>query len=278
MKSSSRCRVSLTLVFFLSLLPPAFTAAEAPASATPNSEPSSRTGRNEPLVIVGGVFPGKKGDRTPATVRNLIDVINDRYRDANITVVGVEDVVVENLTLQWRRGRATLENSEPLPPLLGILEALSQASGRKFMVQHFSPTDFVLSPLAHPETSRQTTEVFNIATILGVGRNKAAFDEHLRLAETEMTVLRRRYGDKHPRILEASERIDVLKAQYPPASVGLQKAENVIQQIKDVVVRSKGGEVPKFEYHPGANLLVVIGTADAIDFTRKVIAALEKNP
>jgi hypothetical protein len=39
-----------------------------------------------------------------------------------------------------------------------------------------------------------------------------------------------------------------------------------------------GEKLPEFQFHPGSNLLIVIGSPASVDVTRKVIAALERNP
>src|SRR5438045_3389876 len=51
------------------------------------------------LLIVDGKIAGLSinGQSAAATVRNIVDVITERYPRANITIVDAHDVVIENL-------------------------------------------------------------------------------------------------------------------------------------------------------------------------------------
>src|SRR4051812_47558927 len=103
----------------LSLQAPESRAAEIPSEVAP-------------LVVANGRFQ-RDGKSTAATVRNLIDFVQQRYPNANITIVGADDIVIEQLTLQWRDRLSRDDNgvTRPMPPpLRSVLTALAEASGR----------------------------------------------------------------------------------------------------------------------------------------------------
>jgi hypothetical protein len=239
---------------------------------------------NKPLVISQGVI--QDGRNTPATVQNLVGLIREIYRAANITVLGVDAVVVGDLTLQWQ-GHGDPESQEWVnPPLNGVLTTLCLASGRKFMVTSFGPNDFLLRVPENDDdgpSARRTTEVFNLAAIMKQGGYKAGLEESIRRAELEYTVLKKRDAN-NPRLGEILDYIEVRRSLLPKETSGSADAEKLMQQIEEVVAMTlniksrKARELPEFRYHPGTNLLIVIGNGEAIDVTRKVIAALEKSP
>lgn len=299
MKSSQIRHLLFPLLVFLPFAFSNLSAADVAAEATPKAPAASSGTSDGPLVIKSGFFPGKDGTRTRATIRNLIDWISQRYPDTNITVVGVEDVVIENLALQWRRTRQPAPEGEiaqrAYPPLEGLLVALSEASGRKFYVRQFGPNDFVLA-LDFAQSPPQTTEVFNLSPLMGA-RNRPALLEEIQRGEIELGILQKNGGptpgSNAPHIAAIQYRIEVAKKLLSQSSTTAVDVEKLIEKIQTVAVqavaqsmtlressngRSPSGAFPQFKYHPGTNLLVVVGSPDAIDITRKVIAALEKNP
>src|SRR4051812_44341269 len=76
------------------------------AQAQEAAPPASSAAVDAPLVIAGGKF-SRDGKSVPATVRNLVDLIRRRYDSANITVVDVDDVVIDHLTLHWAQRHFT---------------------------------------------------------------------------------------------------------------------------------------------------------------------------
>ena len=237
-------------------------------SADPVEKPeafptASRKPPGEQLVIVKGVFT-RNGENVPATVRNLVDLVLQSYPDATITLVGVENIVIENLTLTLRRVRVFADPATAKPqPVLSVLTAFAQASGRKFFVQPFSENDFLLSADIAP--SRQLTEVFNLGTLIKSNQGKLFTEDALRRLEAAGI------GK------EEAEIIKLTQSSAPPPS-----PQKLIEQIQDAVATtlriSSRDPMPEFKYHPGTNLIIVVGTEPAIDATRKVIAALEKTP
>jgi hypothetical protein len=238
---------------------------------------------NKPLVISQGVI--QDGRNTPATVQNLVGLIREIYRGTNVTVLGVDDVVVGDLTLQWQGHRAPVTGEWVNPELNGVLTTLCLASGRKFMVTSFGPNDFLLRVPENDDegpSARRTTEVFNLSSLTKQNYRRAGLEQEIRSIEVELVVLRTRYGDKHPRVVELTDRLDVYKAQLAQPASGAPDPIKLIEQIQEIVrstLEQKSiKQLPEFKYHSGSNLLVVVGNGEAIDLTRKVIAALEKTP
>jgi RNA polymerase sigma factor (sigma-70 family) len=89
---------------------------------------------NAELVIAHGVIEGEtaNGQPVPATLRNLLPILRRHYPDANITLVGVENVTLTDLTLEWN-GAAPGRGVRP-PPLDGVMVALSAAASHKIRV------------------------------------------------------------------------------------------------------------------------------------------------
>lgn len=256
------------------------------ADNVPKIEPGSVTSVRR-FVIANGVLPDKK----PATVRNVVDSLSSNYSEANITVVGVENVLIENLTIQLAKtfrpagvppgtNLASADLIHQSMPLEGVLEAVAEASGRKIRVRPYGPNAFMLSPVDAAPAGK-STEVFNLS-ILKRGRINASIQDKILEADRELAVLRASYGEKHPMTLEATARIDALRAQLASVAPGAPDSSKLIEDIRDAVssfLALKSGEAPpEFKFHAGTNLLIVVGSEQGIDAAKKVIAALEKTP
>jgi len=252
-----------------------------------NNDPEPILGGIQQLVIAKGVLPNKK----PATLRNVVDLISAVHPEANITLVGVDQVVIGDLVLRsmalfrppGQTPEAVSTKTEMIArkmPIEAMLTALEAASGYKFRTKGFEQNTFVLFPPDGWPRPR-TTEIFNLDT-MKEGRVKAQVREKIRELETELAVLRASYGEKHPMTLDHLARLEALKSQLLGTSPSSSYSTKLVAGIQEVVLLAlalRPGEAePDFKFHPGANLLVVAGTEEAVDVTRKVIAALEKTP
>lgn len=235
--------------------------------------PSAATGRE--LKIVGGkiVDTSKNGPAVPATLSNVVGILSENYPDASITVVGVDDVVIDTLTL-----RIAPRTARRTGALRIALAALVEASGRRVRVQDFGEQDFVLAADRSP-IGRRTADVFNLGPLLS--NNQARhLERQLQETETSLAAIRKVMGNDHPRVVDLNTQIEILKASRaqmgtPPDST------KVIEQIKQTVdvtlhILKSAEKPPEFQFHAGANLLIVVGGDEAIEVTRKVVAALEK--
>jgi hypothetical protein len=284
--SRLRCLLPL-LAALLTLASPVF--AEESASPPPKRASNFKVFPNhQPLVVTKGIFV-RDGQNVPATVGNLVDLIREVYRDANITVLGVDDVVIENLKLHWNRRRDPSADEKNMglrvdPPLEGILVTLSEASGRKFAVKSFSPNDFLLTtPQGFTGDPGPVVEVFNLTSLLQRGPSRAVLETQVRDIEVELAVLRKRSGgktEKPQELIDLETRVEFYRNQLARLDRPTDDAINkLIEQIEMVVRRTLVSQKlaekpPEFQFHSGANLLVVIGSGTATEITRKVIAAL----
>jgi hypothetical protein len=260
----------LTLLFLVSSTMPAAVAQDATSAAT-------RAATDSELVVSNGTFL-RRGERVPATVRNIVDAITQRYPRTNITIVGVENVLIDTVTLRWGTARVAPGQGEVYPPLHGMLFALKAASGNRFAVESFGPTDFVLSP-SNGRSGSRFAEVFNLGPLLG-GNRTQQFERALLDAEAELAAARKVFGADHPKVAERRTHVEMIKAhlaQGGPVNDPTKTIERIQSAVKLTLQLLKSGEQPpEFSYHPGTNLLILVGGDEALEVTRKVVTALER--
>jgi hypothetical protein len=273
----------------------------APARAADASVPVPLLSVSDdtPLVIANGVLRDYlvDGKPAPATLRNLVPIVQRHYPASNITMIGVDDIVVGDLVLQW--APKAPEPHAPLrpPPLFLVMRALSEASGRRFRVS--DPTDpltFLLLKSDDPGSlGPRVADVVYIGRLLSHGINKAGIENSLNELQTRMSVLDERYGEKSQekeRLSDLttamnqekehlSDEMAVLKKQLAQANFSDEEIDKLLAQISEVVTEAltklqPDAKPPEFQFHRGTNLLVVIGSQSAVDITRKVVAALEQ--
>ncbi|HUR60517.1 MAG TPA: hypothetical protein VM029_22545 [Opitutaceae bacterium] len=236
----------------------------APKRPTPPSE----------IVITKGTFEWN-GQKGPATLRRVVDAITSRYPRANITIVGADNVMIDDVTL---RLRTSFVDGKEHVPLHGMLVALRAASRRHFGVDAFSENDFVLSGDKAQATVR--AEVFKLGQSDDGKFRNAALRAEIAKLETELAVLGRRYGPDHPSMKDITVRRDVLKEQANQGGPSPAAPAKLLSDIQEVVLMTlerlrPGDDHPEFKYHSGTGLMVVIGSEEAIDVTRKVVDALK---
>jgi len=202
------------------------------------------------LEIVNGVLRGYKGEET-AKLGHVVDFLREQFPVANIVLSpGLADVPIADLKL--RAGG-----------LIDYLEALSVASGNRFSWeragaqppavdpttglpvpnQPFDPNAglFVLrQPNPTPETERNV-EVFNLTGYFEQLGDKGKSEWKNGLTQIEEI------------IASTLTRLQEARAAGPGASL----------------------EKPSFEFHSGANLLIVIGSNEALNVARRVVNALQ---
>src|SRR4051794_26541181 len=228
------------------------------AADKPKAPPETTPKGGYDLVIAQGAVKTHDGSM-PATLGNVVENLRERYTEANIILApGLAELTVADLKL--RGGRLSDE-----------LEALRVASGEKFIwlnqsqsgggarmitvdptsgMPIHSPEDnrglFTLREAEPTPENRRAVEVFNISGFLN----------HV------LTVQDPQNGNKPKELPEKS----------------LEELEKIILTTLDQLQGSRGSsgksETPNFQFHAGANLLVVIGSSEALDVARRVITAL----
>lgn len=278
--NSLRSSASLVLLSVTLLLLPGLHAADAD---TPSALPTAaRSGTAEELLIANGVFAARNGRTSPATLRNLVDAITQRYPHANITIVGVDDVLIRDLRLRWGKNAVFEKGGAEDVPLQGMLTALREASGRRFELQVFGKNDFVLSAIGGG-ASPTRIEVFNLKSLPAV-RQIPGGSAQLELfnLEGERRILANQYTNDHPRMKENAVHIEQTQAKLASQTKSTEETtRQFLGQIESIVritlQQLNHGATPldpEFKFHPGTGLLVVVGNEQALEVTRKVIAAL----
>jgi hypothetical protein len=243
------------------------------------------TAEDAPLIVTAGKFT-HDGKTEPATLKNLVDFIHQRYPRANVTLVDVEDLIVDHLRLQWR-GRPDRDDSGQRvmspPPLNGVLTALAEASGRRFEIQSFSNQDFVLrawqtaaGPLA--------TRIFNLKALIAPSARTRDLEDELQMVQTQLKGMLPRVsiGAMSKEDLAPLEnRVAIIRRRLDEIPKPEAELERLLAQIREVVdmtlkLSHPSEGVPEFKYHPGSGLLISVGSEAAVDTTRMVIEALGK--
>ena len=251
------------------------------------------------LVIAQGTIVGASTNSQPtrATLRNLADELMRRYRSTTINITGVDDVVIDNVTIRW----PTVENSDQVPDAVNaILSTLAEAAEhRTFSVSRPGWNTFLLSRPRGPARTERNIEVFNLRHYLKGGGNQAALETALRESELRLSALmeelrrvarevsgglvssRVQEEAKHRVELEEN-RHQLLKQQLQRMTPTKEQTSKRIDQLSAAVKSTLAKldpreKAPEFEYHDGTHLLIVIGSETALDVARKVVTALEKS-
>src|SRR5687767_1017540 len=126
---SLRSRRCLSPLLALALALPILPAAE------PDRVPVANRGVSEEIVIKGGMLE-INGQRTPATLRRVVDLIAPNYRQLTVRMVGADNVVIQDVTLRLPRSQI-VDGKRVEPSLHSLFAALRAASGNRFQVQAF---------------------------------------------------------------------------------------------------------------------------------------------
>ena len=233
-------RVLTALAFAAALaLPP------APARAQTNDPAKAQTNspvqfdleiQNGKLLMPG---PDHSHGNADANLGNIVELLREKHPEANIVMV--QKVAGNRVDfLKMHAGRLTDE-----------LEALRVASGGCFDLRVFDPSSakklYILEPsekmlraqAEEEESARRPpeVEVFNFSAYFNQHRDSGMDDGHFQILQNE-----------------------------------------TIDKTKDIIRQTLASFEPQdkmnFQFHPGANLLVVTGTQAEINIARKIINAM----
>jgi hypothetical protein len=251
-ESGKKASVMATLVIVLASSLLTLPGQETKASrqtAEPSAETSSRGYDfeiNNGLLTRGGSTSGKP----EATLGNVIDAVRQRYPDANIVMSpGLARVRVSDLKL---RARSIWEE----------LEAIRVASGGRF--EWSGPASPVFGRMGSPDPSKFAAE--SALEPAGLPRNNGLF------------TLREAVTPERERSIEAFNIGPYL--QHAETQDGPEIREKRLAEVEMMIVETIGAlhdeeaEKPRFQFHAGANLLVVIGSHEAVAVARKIVNAL----
>jgi hypothetical protein len=253
-----------------------FVATLIPVSLAQGRDANSRSPSSDELIVTNGSF-SFRGKQQPATLRNLVDAITQRYHRANIILVGVEDILIQNLVL--RLAQPSPSGNDPgVPPLHLVFAALKAASNDTFRVEGFGPNDFLLSTVQTKSTEK-SLEAFNLSALVSKDHARH-LARQVREMEASIPALEKVFGPDNPRVADARQDLALRRALLANAGSPV-SSEKLIDQIEvgttaALQLLESKEPLPKFSFHPGTNLLLVVGSTQAITVTQKIIAALQK--
>jgi hypothetical protein len=260
-------------------------AVAAVAADIPPSTATVATPSGQMLAIVNG----RMTDGRPATLENVLEQLRPGYPGANIIMAGAETVVIRNLRMNWypysssetRAPANRIAGGGGSPEMGTVLSALRAASGDKFTISHEGPATYIVSAIRAGETSApaRTVEVFNLRPYLWPARGQMTLHgEILNSERQQLETLRKNYAENHPEVKAQLERVATLQKSYDRDAADVERRVDEIVQLVDETVAElnpgKPGPKPLFRFHAGTNLLVVSGTREAVDITRKIVMAL----
>lgn len=276
MKTNSRFTRSFVAVHVATALvlaaPPVFGQAatrnkDAEQAAKQKLETSAASHSLFEIEIADGEFT-LKGRKVDATLPNVIELLRERHAGANIVLSpGLPRIKIANLKL-----RATSIEQE--------LEALRVASGNKFMWGNGNNPAPMIDPVtglpgssAWAASAAPATAI-NPTTGLPVGPKDN---------QAPLYILSEVPGG----MTGPGRRVEVFNLTGYFNSFGdadeessNKRVDESLEQIKKIVtttlqtVDEDRNSVIGFQFHAGANLLVVSGTPDALEVARKVVSAL----
>lgn len=228
-------------------------AGEKPATSKPDLGEYELVIANDRLAWAGG--------STEATLGGAVDALREMHPNANIVMSpGLSKVKLADLKLRGSR----------LPE---ELEALRVASGGKFdWVGPGSPMPNIASPSAIDPATGLPAAGADPNVGLFVLREPMPTPETHRMVEAfnlepYLEWLRTKQDSK-----ESSEG----REQQIQKSLG--EIEEIVMETIAKLKRGEGSaaDAPSFQFHRGANLLIVIGPAEAVDVARRIVMALPR--
>jgi len=267
MKTHALSRPLLTALSLAAAL--AFLPRDVGAQDQPTARPKTTSASAEPappgydLEIIDGKLAGAlKGRGLEATLGTVVDALRDRYTKANIVMSpGLAKLKISDLKL--RAGHLADE-----------LEAIRVASGSKFdwMGPGSAAPNMPPGSSVQPVDSTTGLPIAVAPSMLDTGlfvlREPAPTPETTRTVEA---------FNIDPYLRWLREKQDPKEAQDRREQEVEKRLEELMKIVAETLQSLKQGssvEYPKFQFHRGANLLIVTGTRDAVEVARKVVNAL----
>ena len=205
------------------------------------------------LEIVDGKFI-HKGKEQPATLVNVVDALREMFPEFNIAMVpDLAHVKVMDLKFRPADGGSTA--------LEEVLTALRVATGNRFAWR----------------TGAASTNQSFLDPNTGWAPSIAGGSPDL----TRLYMLSLSMDESAPQSKRAVEVFNLhgyLEQLGPNSDV-----ERNLEQLKEMIAKalvalnpdgSGGSDEPELQFHPGANLLIVIGSPEAVELARKIVTAL----
>jgi hypothetical protein len=217
---------------------------------TPNI-PSYDLEIKDSILIWNGAKRKDNANQVPANLQNVVDLLRELHPDANFAV---SPEVRENMVADLKMRTSSVEEK---------LEAIRIASGSDFMWRNAqvgavdpatglpaksgnTPALYVLEAIPTPPKPGLQLEAFNISGYLDTLYGKAPDDIAKRKAE----------------------QIDQLERMV------LETVKVYEAMSQAVNSKAKSLQTPSIRFHSGANLVIIIGEAEAVAVAAKVVGAL----
>lgn len=245
---------STVLLFSFACLGAGLSGGAAEAECAPAAPAAAA--KSSPYVLEirdGKLLTG--GNHTEASLPRIVDELRDIYSDANFVLApGMESVVIGDLKL---RSAALSET----------LEALRVASGEAF-VWHNG-----LAPRMDPATGLPPAPML-VDPTTGLPQPTASESSLYFLTRDDVSQPNPR---RMVQVFNLSGYLEqVGKRDRGEISQSLEEIKGIIAETLVQATQGKlqPADAPSFQFHPGANLFIVIGTSQAVGITEKVINAL----
>jgi len=235
-----------------------------PVPATPAGWRQSLAQHRGGLVITGGRIVLDDGQTQPATLGNVVDVIRHLFPRQNIIFTGDPGLLLNNVTLNW--------SGKDLRQLDATLEALAASTGSLFTMTKSWPTD----NSAYVGESNDTGLVWDSTTyVIARAGPKSEPPAPRHVATFNLSGL---FGPKlnvtpEPHPNPETSAADLLKEHQLKIRAQVNEIETIVMETLSALSPSTKDN-PTFRFHDGANLLIVIGSDDAIDVTHKIVTAM----
>ncbi len=198
------------------------------------------------LEITNGKFT-YDGKERPATMANIADAVREMYPGSNFALApGVQKLTIEDLKLRT-------------PRVDEVLEALRVASGNQFTWRYGR------SEAIDPATGLPANSADNSLIVLEPDRATSQEEAPRRMVEV---------FNLRPFL----QQLSTTKPDDKEVAKTLEELRSIIERTSTVLSEGKSRDRAMYEYdfqyHPGARLLVVVGSPELVEVARKVINAV----
>ena len=223
-------------------------------AAEDSTQPTKSPSVDYDLEVVNGQLLHTP-NRPEATLANVVDILRARYEHANIVVApGLGELKIADLKL--RAGQ-----------LMDELEAIRVASGDKFEIL-LPRGGGGPAPAIDPNTGLQVTGQMESNSGLFVLQQPAPTPQTERIVEAfnieSYLVWLRRNAPTNEIPPQREER----------EQKSIDQLTQIVRETIGILKNQPRPDIPVFQFHRGASLLVTIGPRESVEVTRKIVDAL----
>jgi hypothetical protein len=224
--------------------------APAPAARVVRERPTAGT---YALEIVEGTIL-EKGVKVPATVGHVMDALREMYPRVNIVASPeVTDLTLADLKLRPAEVEETLE-------------ALRVASGERFVWRRNDDQPAGIDPRTGLPVPARPVKDSSLYLLTGNPNTPAK-------AKREVEVF-----NLSGYIAYSTAHAGKQKTDEEAVAQSLRTVQDIVRETLELVYQQAGAGRLDYQFHSGADLLIVIGSRDDIEIARKVVEALPGQP